>query len=122
RPNLAEPEPERVRVLLRARDSVQYGTRANVFLQRFPTLRRQCPLDARNAESLGVRDVLADPAGQGAEVPKLHLEVDARVMHERKLLAVFVPWPVPPGAQLVSGPPRDGAILLVFLSTNRRIA
>src|SRR5262245_6933433 len=40
-------------------------------------------------------------------------------MHERKLLAVFVPWAVRPSAQLVGGPPCDWAIHLVVQRSNR---
>ena len=46
---------------------------------------------------------------------------DARVMHERELHAVLVPWPVRPGAQLLCRPPRHGAVVAGLQRRDRRL-
>jgi hypothetical protein len=55
--------------------------------------------------------VLAHRPRQRLEVEELHRDVDVGVMNERKLLAVVVPRPPRPGAQLLGRPPGDRATL-----------
>ena len=107
-------EPERVGVLLRTGGGVADGTGLDLLRQLIPPFRREGPLDVRDAEPLGVRDVLPHPARQCGEVAELHLDADAGVVDERKLRAILIPGSVRPGAQLLGRPPGDRALIPFF--------